>query len=160
MFNVNLYDDDATSELSKRTRLGGGHGRAADTVGKRTRSDGREADTVGKRTRLGGGHGRTVGKRTRSGSGHGWEADTVGRSGSGHGREADTVGRRTRSDGREADTVGRRKAARALRTGFTLGSFAACDRFVTGRLRHGETVYVCRARSRVRGRRQYDYVWL
>ena len=146
MFNVNLYDDDATSELSKRTRLGGGHGRAADTVGKRTRSDGREADTVG--------------KRTRSGSGHGWEADTVGRSGRGHGREADTVGRRTRSDGREADTVGRRKAARALRTGFTLGSFAACDRFVTGRLRPGETVYVCRARSRVRGRRQYDYVWL
>ena len=126
--------------------MGGGHGRAADTVGRRARS--------------GSGHGRTVGKRTRSGSGHGWEADTVGRSGSGHGREADTVGRRTRSDGREADTVGRRKAARALRTGFTLGSFAACDRFVTGRLRPGETVYVCRARSRVRGRRQYDYVWL
>ena len=92
--------------------------------------------------------------------GHGWEADTVGRSGSGHGWEADTVGRRTRSDGREADTVGRRKAARALRTGFTVGSFAACDRLVTGRLRPGETVYVCRARSRVRGRRQYDYVWL
>ena len=115
MFNVNLYDDDATSELSKRTR---------------------------------------------SGSGHGWEADTVGRSGGGHGRAADTVGRRTRSDGREADTVGRRKAARALRTGFTVGSFAACDRFVAGRLRPGETVYVCRARSRVRGRRQYDYVWL
>ena len=80
--------------------------------------------------------------------------------GGGHGREADTVGKWTRSDGREADTVGRRKAARALRTGFTLGSFAACDRFVTGRLRPGETVYVCRARSRVRGRRQYDYVWL
>ena len=65
MFNANLYDDDATSELSrrtrlggghsrtvgKRTRLGGGHGRAADTVGKRTQSDGREADTVGRWTR-------------------------------------------------------------------------------------------------------------
>ena len=103
--------------------MGSGHSR---TVGKRTRSGsghGWEVDKVGRGTRLGGGHGR--------------EADTVGRSGSGHGREADTVGRRTRSDGREADTVGRRKAARALRTGFTLGSFAACDRFVTGRLRPG-----------------------
>ena len=37
MFNVNLYDDDATSELSRRTRLGGGHVQEADTVGKRTR---------------------------------------------------------------------------------------------------------------------------
>ena len=50
-FNVNLYDDDATSELSRRTRSGGGHGREADTVGRWTRSDGREADTVGRRTR-------------------------------------------------------------------------------------------------------------
>ena len=49
--------------------------------------------------------------------------DTVGRSGSGHGREA--------------DTVERRKAARAPRIAFAVGSFAACDRFVTGRLRPG-----------------------
>ena len=146
MFNVNLYDDDATSELSRRTRLGGGHVQ--------------EADAVGKRTRLGSGHGWEADTVGRSGSGHGREADTVGRRTRSDGREADTVGRRTRSDGREADTVGRRKAARALRTGFTVGSFAACDRFVTGRLRPGETVYVCRAMSRVRGRRQYDYVWL
>ena len=62
------------------------------------------------------------------------------RSGGGHGREPDTVGRRTRSDGREADMAGRRKVARALRTAFAVGSFAACDRFVTGRLRPGETV--------------------
>ena len=61
------------------------------------------------------------------------------RSGGGHGREANTVGRRTRSDGREAGTAGRRKVAGALRTAFAVGSFAACDRFVTGRLRRGET---------------------
>ena len=61
------------------------------------------------------------------------------RPGGGQGREADKVGRRTRSDGWEADTAGRRKVARALRTAFAVGSFAACDRFVTGRLRPGET---------------------
>ena len=62
--------------------------------------------------------------------------DVIGRSGGGHGREADTVGLSGGGQGREAEGRG------ALRTAFAVGSFAACDRFVTGRLRPGETVDV------------------
>ena len=58
----------------------------------------------------------TAGRRTRPGGGHGREADTA------------TVGRRTRPGG-----------GRSPGTAFAVGLFTACDRFVTGRLRPGET---------------------
>ena len=49
-----------------------------------------------------------------------------------------------------------------MRTGFAVGSFAACDRFVTGRLRGPGRRSMCVGRgvARVRGRRQYDYIGL